>query len=188
MLGKYIYVACEDGSIRILKVKKKSIQLVKMLVKSTASCLSIDVVAAESKISKPKKTIIKKQNKNSDSESSDDEEEEEDQLTGPAQHIFAGYSDGTIKKWEVKTGNSILHIQKGTKKSKCLIWCLKRFKDEYLISGDSLGEVSIWDLEFGTLIKTFNHLKADILTLEVNLKHDTIYASGVDSRVISISL
>jgi len=44
MLGKFLYVACEDGSIRILKVKKQKIELVKMFVKSTASCLSIDVV------------------------------------------------------------------------------------------------------------------------------------------------
>ena len=58
MLGKYIYVACEDGSIRILKVKKKSIELIKMLVKSTASCLSIDVIE-EPKHIKPKKTIVK---------------------------------------------------------------------------------------------------------------------------------
>ena len=46
MLGKFMYVACEDGSIRILKVKKQKIELVKMFVKSTASCLSIDVVQA----------------------------------------------------------------------------------------------------------------------------------------------
>ena len=27
--GKFVYIACEDGSIRILKVKKRSIDLVK---------------------------------------------------------------------------------------------------------------------------------------------------------------
>lgn len=29
MIGKYIYLACEDGSIRVLKVKKSKIELVK---------------------------------------------------------------------------------------------------------------------------------------------------------------
>ena len=48
---------------------------------------------------------------------------------GPVSHVFAGYADGTIKKWEVKTGNCVLHIDKQTKKQqnikKCLIWKLK---------------------------------------------------------------
>lgn len=113
MLGKFLYVACEDGSIRILKVKKQKIELVKMLVKSSASCLSIDVVQDAPKEEKIKKTKKTKKD-NSDSESSDDVEEEE--VSGPASYVFAGYSDGTIKKWEVKTGNSILHIEKATKK------------------------------------------------------------------------
>lgn len=51
-----------------------------------------------------------------------------------------------------------------------------------------MGEVTIWDLKFGTLIKSFNHLKADILALAVNAKYDTVYATGVDSRVISMTL
>ena len=124
MLGKFLYVACEDGSIRILKIKKQKIELVKMFVKSTASCLSIDVVAAP-KEEKAKKAPKAQKEQTSDSESSQSEEKDEDDLMGPAAHIFAGYSDGTIKKWEVKTGNSILHIDKATKKQKCLIWTLK---------------------------------------------------------------
>ena len=32
----------------------------------------------------------------------------------------------------------------------CLIWQLRLFKG-FLISGDSRGELTIWDAEFGTL-------------------------------------
>lgn len=110
---------------------------------------------------------------------------------GPASHVFAGYADGTLKKWEIQSGNSVLHIEKHIKKQlgtqKCLIWKLRIFQN-FLISGDSQGEVCIWDSKFGTLVKSFNHLKADILALEVNHKLQTIYATGVDSRVVSISL
>lgn len=49
-----------------------------------------------------------------------------------------------------------------------MIWKLAVFKQEFLISGDSLGEVSIWDSEYGTLIKTFNQLKGDILSIVTN--------------------
>jgi hypothetical protein len=38
----------------------------------------------------------------------------------------------------------------------------------YLISGDSMGEVAVWDAEFGTLVKKFKNLQGDINTIEVN--------------------
>lgn len=67
---------------------------------------------------------------------------------GPASHVFAGYADGTLKKWEIQSGNSVLHIEKHIKKQlgakKCLIWKLRVFQN-FLISGDSQGEVCIWD-------------------------------------------
>ena len=71
LLGKYLYVACEDGSIRLVKIKKEKIELVKMLVKSSASCLSISV--AETMKATPKKSISKKIKKSDDDSSSESE-------------------------------------------------------------------------------------------------------------------
>ena len=68
-----------------------------------------------------------------------------------------------------------------------MIWRLKTYQN-YLISGDSQGNLSIWDIEFGTLIKQFNNLQADILSIAINPTFETIYATGVDSRVLSIEL
>jgi len=42
--GKFGYLACEDGAIRVIKVKKKRIELVKQLSKADSGCLSIDIV------------------------------------------------------------------------------------------------------------------------------------------------
>ena len=39
--GKYVYLACEDGSIKLIKIKKKQIQLIKSFLKSDSSCLSL---------------------------------------------------------------------------------------------------------------------------------------------------
>ena len=44
VIGKYIYLACEDGSIRILKIKKRSIEQVKILQKADSNCLSLDLI------------------------------------------------------------------------------------------------------------------------------------------------
>ena len=41
VVGKQMYLACEDGSIRLLKVKKTIIELQKTFVKAEARCLSL---------------------------------------------------------------------------------------------------------------------------------------------------
>ena len=61
-------------------------------------------------------------------EESDDESE-----SGRIRFVFAGYQDGSIRKWDLKNGNCTLHIEKETKKAsqkqgQCLIWCLKLYK------------------------------------------------------------
>ena len=42
--GKFAYLASEDGSIKIVKVKKSKIELIKMLNKNSTSCLSLALV------------------------------------------------------------------------------------------------------------------------------------------------
>lgn len=44
MHGKYIYLACEDGTVRILKIKKNKIEYVRQLFKAESACLSIELV------------------------------------------------------------------------------------------------------------------------------------------------
>jgi hypothetical protein len=49
MQGKFIYLACEDGSLRVLKVKKNSIELWKVLPKTESRALSITLDNSNSK-------------------------------------------------------------------------------------------------------------------------------------------
>jgi WD40 repeat protein len=158
MVGKFAYVACEDGSIRVLKVKKTKIELVKMLVKSSASCLSL---AVASLVEAPTAS-----NRKAHESSSDNEQEEN---IGPVRRLFAGYADGTIKMWDLVTGNCELHIEKQTQKEikkdgPTLIWRLQKVGN-YLVSGDSKGALSFWDCKFGTLVASFSQLQADILAI-----------------------
>ena len=129
-----------------------------MLVKSEASCLSIEVLQrAQKKVEKKAKKVKASYDSESDEEEGSSEEEAPE--IGGASHAYAGYADGTLRKWELATGNCTLHIEKQSKKQiqKCLIWKLVYFKG-YLISGDSTGEVCIWDEAFGTLFKKFGQL------------------------------
>lgn len=127
-----------------------------------------------------------------DSSESDESEmgSEDDQEYGRVHAVYAGYQDGSIRKWNMRKGDCVLHIEKDPAKKRSeasLIWCLKLYKEQ-LISGDSKGHVCLWDTRFGTLIKKFTTLQADVLALEINSRFGCAYASGVDSRVISIQL
>lgn len=54
------------------------------------------------------------------------------------------------------------------------------------MTGDSNGELIIWDKKSGNVLKVFSELKGDILALAVNQDQGIIYASGVDTKVICI--
>ena len=56
--------------------------------------------------------------------------------------------------------------------------------DNYLISGDSNGDIIIWDKKSGNSLKVFSELEGDVLALAINYEQQTIYASGVDSKVV----
>lgn len=131
IVGKHVYLACEDGSIKILKVKKESIQFAKTLCKCETRCLCV-------------------------------------QVSSDGKHVYAGYADSSVRRWEVDSGNCTLHFQKATKdkqqKSECLIWTLALFRG-CVITGDSQGDLSVWDATHGTLLKQFNDLEADILQI-----------------------
>lgn len=146
LVGKLLYLACEDGSIRIAKVKKGKIEHVRTMTKSESRCLCLEV---------------------------------SDKV------VWAGYADSSVRRWDLDTGNCTLHFQKSA--SKALIWCIK-LHNSILITGDSQGDLSLWDSQHGTLLKQFNQLKADILQVEINPYYDIIYASGVDSRILSVQL
>ena len=65
--------------------------------------------------------------------------------------------------------------------------CLKTFMN-FLISGDSQGNICFWDSKFGTLVKKISQLKHDILSIETCKETMSIYATGIDSTVVHIQL
>jgi len=73
-------------------------------------------------------------------------------------------------------------------KSKTNIWVLKEMvtDSQFIFSGDSDGRVGIWNRKSGICLKTIEELQADVTTLCVS--KDTIFASGVDSKIISMRL
>jgi len=96
--------------------------------------------------------------------------------------VYAGYSDGCIRKF--LDGGDNKRLIKIFKHKEASIWTLKEVEG-FLISGDSNGEVIIWDKKSGSAVKVFSDFQADVLTLAVNEDQRTVYASGVDSKVVA---
>jgi WD40 repeat protein len=69
MEGKFLYLACEDGSIKVVKAKKHAIELTRTFPRTETRCLCLAI-------------------------------------SGDV--AYAGYADSSIRKWDLKTGESLL--------------------------------------------------------------------------------
>jgi len=79
-------------------------------------------------------------------------------------------------------------VESGGRSNPTRIWVLKALDDGTIVSGDSLGNIQIWDATLGTLLESFRHNenKADVLDIVVSEDQCKIMACGVDPRIIFI--
>lgn len=104
--------------------------------------------------------------------------------------LFSGGADGKIRRLEIPTGRGNLrtsfHITlENYGRESTVVWSLLVLSDMTVVSGDSLGHVQMWDGNVGTLLKSFACHDADVLTLANTFSEDVIFASGVDSKIVS---
>ena len=102
--------------------------------------------------------------------------------------IYAAYENGTIRRWK-QTGKGFKSMLKMNGFSdSSTIWKIKEFDSKYLIAGDSEGRLTIWNRKSGSIVKTISELKADILDIVISKEYQTVYATGIDSRVVCARL
>ena len=117
--------------------------------------------------------------------------------------VFAGVADGTIRKYHVQlqrlsVDGSIqclkhksdlrMTIESRGRRTPTKIWTMEALRDGSLVTGNSLGQIQIFDAVTGTLLQSVNQteLKSDVLRVTVNASQTKIFASGVDSRVVCL--
>lgn len=77
-----------------------------------------------------------------------------------------------------------LQLPRTEKRKPTIVWCLG-FVGDVLVSGDSRGCVSFWNVKNGTLFQTIASHQADVLSLCVS--DCSVYAAGVDPTVVRMS-
>ncbi|XP_008557301.1 U3 small nucleolar RNA-associated protein 4 homolog [Microplitis demolitor] len=102
--------------------------------------------------------------------------------------IFSGSAD-TVRVWNAISGHAIHKMTTARKhiKKETIVWCLGVTSDNYVVSGDSRGVLSIWDPNMGTLVESHDSHTADILALTISQDSNVIYCAGVDPVVRSFS-
>lgn len=127
--------------------------------------------------------------------------------------LFAGCSDGSVRCMEEDSGRVVFRmlgdVLRGSVST--LIWSLLVLPDSTVITGDSRGQVrgnlclksycvfadlslpnciiwqvQVWDGNAGVLMDSFRQHTADVLTLAASPDGTTVFAAGVDGKVICL--
>ncbi|KAG9783910.1 WD40 repeat-like protein, partial [Aureobasidium melanogenum] len=101
--------------------------------------------------------------------------------------VVVGYEDSTIRVIDVPSRKILRNMSLGkpVDGNHSVVWTVKCLPDGSIVSGDSSGELKIWDPKNYSLIQRVKSHKADILDIAVSPSGDTIFSLGVDRRTVT---
>jgi U3 small nucleolar RNA-associated protein 4 len=98
--------------------------------------------------------------------------------------VVSGYDDQMIKIIDVNDRKVIrnMALGKNPEGGKSIVWALKCLPDGTILSGDSFGELKIWDSKNFSCIQRLKTHQADIQDIVTNAKGDLVFTVAVDRR------
>ncbi|KUJ23759.1 WD40 repeat-like protein [Mollisia scopiformis] len=103
--------------------------------------------------------------------------------------VVAGCTDSTIRIFDIRTGALLRNMTTGSGPKggpkEIIIWCVKVLKSGNIVSGDSTGEVKIWDGKTFTMSQRIKSHKQDVLSLATSHDGSAIFSGGMDRRTIT---
>lgn len=100
--------------------------------------------------------------------------------------ILAGFADSTIKVLDVRNGNVIRNISLGSGPiggpKEILVWKVKCLPNGDFVSGDSTGDIRIYDGRSYSQVQRISGHEADVLDLAVSRDGTSIFSGGMDRR------
>lgn len=101
--------------------------------------------------------------------------------------IVAGYDDSTIRVFDVPTRSIVRNMSLGkpVEGNETVAWAVKCLPDGTILSGDSTGELKIWNSRNYSLSQRLKTHQADILDISTSFNGDMIFTVGVDRRTVA---
>lgn len=105
--------------------------------------------------------------------------------------LIVGYDDSTIRVYDIRSRTTIRNMslgKPGTGKSDIHVWAVRCLPNGGIVSGDSTGQLKIWDANNYSLVQSIQAHKADILDIVTSADGRVIITGGADQRTVAYGL
>ncbi|KAI0839315.1 WD40 repeat-like protein [Hypoxylon sp. FL0890] len=102
--------------------------------------------------------------------------------------VVVGCSDSAIRVYDMRNGNVLRKMTLGSDLSggakEIIVWSVKCLNGRDIVSGDSTGQVCIWDGKTYTQAQRLQTHNQDVLSLATSADGSTIVSGGMDRRTV----
>ena len=101
---------------------------------------------------------------------------------------IVGCSDSTIRAYNMSKGQLLRRMTLGADTAggskNIIVWSVKCLPNGNVVSGDSTGQVCIWDGKTYTQSQRISSHKADVLSLTISADGNSVLSGGMDRRTV----
>ncbi|POR36126.1 U3 small nucleolar RNA-associated protein 4 [Tolypocladium paradoxum] len=102
--------------------------------------------------------------------------------------VIVGCSDSTIRAYDIAKGHMLRRMTLGSDfaggAKDIIVWSVKCLPSGNIVSGDSTGQICIWDGKTYTQVQRIQSHKQDVLSLATSADGTAILSGGMDRRTI----
>ncbi|OAA62225.1 WD40 repeat-like-containing domain protein [Cordyceps fumosorosea ARSEF 2679] len=100
--------------------------------------------------------------------------------------VIVGCSDSTIRAYDIAKGHMLRRMTLGSDlvggSKDIIVWSVKCLPNGNIVSGDSTGQLCIWDGKTYTQLQRLQSHKQDILSLAISADGNSIMSGGMDRK------
>ena len=105
--------------------------------------------------------------------------------------LVAGYDDSTIRVYDIRDRRTLRSLslgKSGDGQDSVLIWVIKCLPNGNIVSGDSTGQLKIWDANNYSLVQSIQAHKADVMDIAISADGKQIISGGSDQRTAAYGI
>ncbi|KAK5942972.1 U3 small nucleolar RNA-associated protein [Knufia obscura] len=101
--------------------------------------------------------------------------------------VVAGFEESVIRVIDIRNKQTLRSLNMGKSRdgSKTLAWAVKCLPNGTILSGDSSGELKVWDAQNYSLVQRLKTHNADVMDITTNAAGTMILTCGVDRRTVA---